>query len=206
MKLLTTLILMIIITSVMTITVVADYPNFESITIIDGHRLEAFTSDEYSIYYKEVKRRKMFGWRIHYVHDRIDITYIKETLFSFYNDGYTAIEYDYQMEYESSSTFQIQATGTIAYTTKDDGRSFKNKLDASLKISTDYKTSTSKKESVDIHIKVDPGTQVDLYIYGEGYITNGVAARYFFWFRRNLGGFEWFEKTTEYQRLEKIKV
>lgn len=188
------------------ITIQGGYPNFESITIIDGHRLEAFSSEEYQMYYKKVKRRKMFGWRIHYVHDRIDITYIKETLFSYYNDGYTAIDYEYQMTYESSSLFEIQATGTIAFTTKDDGRSFKNKLDASLKISTDYKTTTTTKETVDIHIKVDPGTQVDLYIYGEGYITNGVAARYVFWFRRNLGGFEWFEKTTEYQRLEKIKI
>ena len=83
MKFLTTLVLLIIVSSFTLITVEADYPNFESITIIDGHRLEAFTSDEYTKYYKEVKRRKMFGWRIHYVHDRIDITYIKETLFSF---------------------------------------------------------------------------------------------------------------------------
>ena len=206
MKFILNMMLCVFITTVFTVDIHASYPNFESITIIDGKRLEAFSSDEYTHYYKEVKKRKMFGWRIHYVHDRIDITYVKETLFSYYNDGYTPIEYDYQMEYTSSSTFQIQATGTIGYTTKDDARSFKNKLDASLKIASDYKTSHATKESVDIHIKIDPGTQVDLYIYGEGYITNGVAARYFFWIRRNIGGFEWFEKTTEYQRLEKFKI
>lgn len=206
MKFITTLLLIIILGMIGTLTIEASYPNFESLTIIDGERLEDFSSSDYKTYYKKVTKRKMFGWRIHYVHDRIHITYIKETLFSYYNDGYSAITYDYQMDYNSSSSFEIQATGTIAYTTKDDGRSFKNKLDASLKISSDYKTSSSTKESVDIHIEVDPGTQVDLYIYGEGYITNGVAARYFFWFRRNLGGFEWFEKTTEYQRLEKIKI
>ena len=45
-----------------------------------------------------------------------------------------------------------------------------------------------------------------LYIYGEGRISNGVAAKYFFWIRRNLGGFEYFEMTTSYQRLEKVKI
>jgi hypothetical protein len=184
----------------------ASYQNYEDVTIIDGTLLADFEENDYQEALKKVSKRKFFGWRIHYVHERIKISYIKETLFSYYNDGKTAIQYQYSAVYDQSSAFSISATGSIDYSNKDDAKLFKNKLDAALRISSDYKTAQSKKETIQLKIDVDPGTQVDLFIYGEGYITNGTAARYLFFFKTHIGGFEWFEVSTEYQRLEKIKI
>lgn len=184
----------------------ASYQNYESMTIINGTLLADFNEADYQAALKKVSKRKFFGWNIHYAHERIKISYIKETLFSYYNDGKTAIQYQYSAVYDQSSAFSISATGSIDYSNKDDAKLFKNKLDAALRISSDYKTAQSKKETIQLKIDVDPGTQVDLFIYGEGYITNGTAARYFFFFRTHIGGFEWFEVSTEYQRLEKIKI
>ena len=187
-------------------TTQGSYQNYENITMIDGDLLADFDDETYQQALKKVEKRKFYGWRIYYAHERIKVSYIKETLFSYYNDGKTAIQYQYEATYDQSSTFSISATGSIDYSNKDDAKLFKNKLDAALRISTDYKHSSSKKESIQIKIDVDPGTQVDLFIYGEGYITNGTAARYVFVIRMNWGGFEWFEVSTEYQRLEKIKI
>ncbi|MDO9629375.1 MAG: hypothetical protein Q7I99_05680, partial [Acholeplasmataceae bacterium] len=83
---------------------------------------------------------------------------------------------------------------------------FKNNLDGSLKLTAEYQIQTEDKEVYDISLKVDPGTQVDLYTYGEGKLTNGVAANYYWWIRTQRGGFEVFVVTTEYQRLEKKRI
>ena len=61
-------------------------------------------------------------------------------------------------------------------------------------------------QKYNIEFEIDPGTQVDLYVYGEGKLTNGVAANYIFWIRERRGGFEYFVVTTQYQRLEKKRI
>ena len=41
---------------------------------------------------------------------------------------------------------------------------------------------------------------------GEGLISNGVAANYLFWIRTAKGGYEVFTVTTQYYRLEMVKI
>ncbi len=183
-----------------------NYQSFESITVPSGSLLEDFSSDDYATYYKNVDKRKFMGWQIYKVNSNVKVTYISETLFSYYNDGYTAIDYTYKLDRKMSSKLGLSATGTIGVKTSSGTKAFKNNLDGSLKLSADYTISTEDKESYEISLKVDPGTQVDLYIYGEGKITNGVASRYFFWIRADRGGYEVFVVTTEYQRLEKKRI
>src|SRR5690554_6578330 len=85
-------------------------------------------------------------------------------------------------------------------------KGFKNGLDGSLKMTYSQSGSTKKKESVDLKFQVDPGTEVNLYYYGEGRLTNGVAARYIFWIRLDQNGYEVFEVSTKYHRLEKVRI
>jgi hypothetical protein len=183
-----------------------NYQNFESIEVTNGKLLEDYTDKEYKTYYKFVDVRKFMGWQTYKVTNNMKISYVSETLFSYYNDGYTAIDYKYQLSRKKTSKLGLSATGTIGIKVQKDEKGFKNNLDSSLKLSADYQVSDEDKESYDITLKVDPGTQVDLYVYGEGKITNGVAARYIFWMRSERGGFEIFVVTTEYQRLEKKKI
>lgn len=184
----------------------SNYHAFESMTVTSGTLLEDFTKDDYDTYYPKVDRRKFMGWRVHEVHKNIKVSYISDTLFSYYNNGTTAIDYRYKMDRMTQTKLHLSATGTIGIQATRMDKTFKNNLNGSLKLSSDYQTSTQEKESIDVFLKVDPGTQVDLYIYGEGKITNGVAARYVFWFRADRGGYEVFLITTQYQRLEKIKI
>ncbi len=183
-----------------------NYQSFESITMPSGKLLADFSEEDYQTYYKSVDQRRLMGWNIYKVNSNVKVTYISETLFSYYNDGYTAIDYTYKLDRKVSSKLGLSATGTIGIKISADKKAFKNNLDSSLKLSADYTISTEDKESYEISLKVDPGTQVDLYVYGEGKITNGVASRYFFWIRADRGGYEVFVVTTQYQRLEKKRI
>ncbi len=192
----------------LTNTVHADsnYQAFESLEISSGKLLSDYTSSEYTTYYKKVDKRKFMGWRTYQVHEDIECSYITETLFSYYNDGYSAIKYDYSLDRKSSSKLSLSASGSIGIKYSSTKPTFKNNLDGSIKLSADYTITEDVKESYTVKLDVDPGTQVDLYIYGEGIITNGVAARYVFWIKVNRGGYEAFVVTTQYQRLEKKRI
>ena len=184
----------------------SDYTRFESLTLSTGKLLSDYTDEDYDAYYKHVNRRRFMGWRVKKVNEDIRASYVTETLFSYYNDGYSAIGYAYSFTFESSQSLEVSATGSIALKQGKKNGAFANNLDAALKITATYDTESSSKETIEIDLDVDPGTQVNLYIYGEGTITNGVAARYVFWFRLARGGFEVFNVTTQYHRLEKVRI
>ncbi len=189
-----------------TVKATSDYQNYESITMTKGKMLSDFSDDDYKSYYKIVDKRKFMGWKVYQVNSKTKVTYVSETLFSYYNDGYTAIDYLYKLNRQMSSKVSLSATGTISVKVSGNSMGFKNNLESTIKVSTEYQSSSEDKESYEISLKVDPGTQVDLYVYGEGKITNGVAARYIFWIRADRGGYEIFTVTTQYQRLEKKRI
>lgn len=182
------------------------YHGYERIEMSSGKLLADFTDKEYTSYYKKVKKLKFDGWRVYIVNDHVKASFISETLFSYYNDGYTPIEYVYELERKRSQKIGLSATGSIGLKSTETIPKFKNNLESALKLSSDYQLNTEEKETYYLKFLVDPGTQVDLYIYGEGKVTNGVAARYSFFIRVDKGGFEIFIVTTEYQRLEKKKI
>jgi hypothetical protein len=198
--------MMTLLISISSLQANSNYQGFEYLELTTGKLLDDYTDQEYREYYKEVDKRKFFGWRVNRVHQNIRVSYIKETLFSYYNDGFTAIDYQYKLDMKTNQKVSISSTGTIGIKHLKDQKVFRNNLDASLKLSADYHLNTEEKETIQISLKVDPGTQVDLYIYGEGKISNGVAAHYTFWIRTNRGGYEVFVITTQYQRLEKKQI
>ena len=182
------------------------YHSFETLELTEGYLLSDYTNDDYSTFYKHVNKRKFAGWRVYTVHDDIKVSYITETLFSYYNDGYTPIEYSFELKSSSTTKISLSATGSIGLNNTKSTKGFKNNLEGELKLSSEYTQTIEEDMSYTIDFEVDPGTQVDLYIYGEGKITNGVAARYLFWIRMNRGGYEIFTITTQYQRLEKKRI
>ena len=184
----------------------SNYQYFEEITMSSGELLSEFSASDYNDYYKHVSKRKFYGWSVHTVNKDAEVSYITETLFSYYNDGYTAIKYAYKLDQKTTSKVSLSSSGSIGIKHNGTKPTFKQNLEGSLKLSADYTTTETSEESYTVTLEVDPGTQVDLYIYGEGLITNGVAARYFLWMRSHKGGFEAFVVTTQYQRLEKKRI
>ncbi|MFA6693104.1 MAG: hypothetical protein WCR73_05050 [Acholeplasmataceae bacterium] len=184
----------------------SNYKSYESLTMEDGQLLSDFTDEDYKNYYDKVSKRKFIGWQIYEVNRDSKVYYITETLFSYHNDGYTAIDYTYKYTKKETKKIALSATGSIGFKSTGDKQGFKNNLDGSLKLSSDYTNTKEESETYEIKLKVDPGTRVDLYIYGEGKITNGVAAFYWGFIRTMRGGYEIFLVTTQYQRLEKVRI
>lgn len=184
----------------------SSYKSYESLTIEDGKLLSDFTDEDYKNYYDQVSKRKFIGWQIYEVNRDTKVYYITETLFSYHNDGFTAIDYTYKYTKKETKKIALSATGSIGFKSTGDKQGFKNNLDGSLKLSSDYTNTKEESETYEIKLKVDPGTRVDLYIYGEGKITNGVAAFYWGFIRTMRGGYEIFLVTTQYQRLEKVRI
>ncbi len=184
----------------------SDYLAFESITINEGKFLSDYSDEEYKTYYKKVNKRRFAGWNIHYVYKDIKVTYKTKSIFSYYNDGVTPIEYNYKYESTNTSSRNITSTGSIGINVSGPVKKFKGNLDASLKITSTTETTSKETETWTVKMQVDPQTMANLYVVGEGKITNGVASRYLFWLELEKGGFEVFVVTTQYYRLEKVKI
>lgn len=183
-----------------------DYTTFAEIELAEGKLLSKFSNEEIDEYLAYVKKRKFSGWNVYTINNDIKATFISETLFSFYNTGTTPIYYELQTVSDTTTKMSISATGSISYSLKGDIKKFKNGLDASLKIEASYTKTISIKETEKFKLEVDPNTVAVIYLTGSGRVTNGVAARYLFWFETESGGFEYFIVTNLYPRIEKIAL
>lgn len=182
------------------------HTNFEKIQLSKGKLLVDYTESDLKSYYKKVKKTKFSGWRTETINNRVEASFIDRSIFSYYNDGYTAMDYTYKMEEQETSKYSFSSNGSISVTNNKNGTGFKNGLDGSLKLAYSTDKNKTRKESYDVKVKVDPGTQVNLYIEGTGRLTNGVGARYLFWIRTDKGGFEVFEISSSCTRLDKIRI
>lgn len=183
-----------------------NYTNFQDLTIHDGKILSEMDEEEITGYYPKINSRKFSGWRVHYINKSKKVTFISETLFSYHNDGKSPIAYNYSFSEQTVSKFSISSSGSISYNLTGEVKKFKNGLNTTLKIDTTTQISSETKESTSMKFDIDPGCRANLYMTGEGKITNGVAARYIFWIRKERGGFEYFELSTVYQRLEIVEI
>lgn len=205
-KILLISIFLFLICIVKNVSAVEDYNTFQEVDIYSGKMLDDYTTEEYNKYYKNVDKRKFWGWRTHVVNKNIKAKFISETVFSYYNNGKTPITYKYELSKSVVNKYSISASGSIKYNINGEIKKFKNNLDAEVKINVTDETVTTTKEQNDLQIIIDPFTVANLKIVGEAKITNGVAAYYVLWIRIERGGFEYFVVTTQYPRLEVLPV
>ena len=183
-----------------------DYNTFQEIEISSGKMLSDFTEEEYNKYFKQVDKRKFWGWRVNTINKKIKAKFISETVFSYYNNGLTPITYKYELSKSVVDKYSISATGTIKYNLEGKTTKFKHNLDTEVKINVSNEVVNTTKEENNLEIIIDPMTVANLRILGEAYVTNGVAAYYIFWLRIQRGGFEYFVVTTQYPRLEVLPI
>lgn len=179
------------------------YADFQDFTKVGTNKLlDEFTPSDYDYAYKELGRNKFAGWKHHYVTENMKVTYTSETLFSYYNNGKSPITYNYKASKKTISSYTLKVSGGVKLQTQKDNKVFGSGLTASLNMDYVYDNKTEDVETFDIKVSIEPTTQMVLYLYGEGKITNGVAKNYLFWIEIAKGGFEIFVVTTHYQRLE----
>lgn len=181
-----------------------DFETFEKVG--HGKLLSELTKDDYNELYKKVSKRKFLGWTAYNAYTDIKVKYISETLFSYYNNGTSSINYTYKASKKTIDSYTLKVTGDIKLKTQKNNKVFGDGLQASIKIDYKREIKNEETENFDIKVSIDPKTQLVLYLYGEGKITTGVAKNYLFWIEINRGGYEIFIVTTHYQRLEIIPI
>ena len=185
-----------------------EYQNFQEIIFEndDAVLLKEYSDSDYKDYYKKLKKKKLFGWRIHVVNENEEVEFIAETKLKIYNNGYSTIKQDISLETKEETSYQISASGGIKLEVKGDVKKFKGKVDADIKASISYAKLTTTKETYEFEIIVDPKTYVKIITRGTGEVNNGVGKYYFFWINTKSGGWETFTVKTEYYEIIKERI
>ncbi len=150
--------------------------------------------------------RRFWGWRTVTNLENEKVYFQKETLYVIENGGTSAIRKRYYFNTTEQESVQISASGSISIDVSGDIRKFKSGLESELSASYQANRSSTIEESVEINIDVDPGVRLEVEIYGEGKISNGVAAQYRFFRKVRSGGWEIFTLTTEYYSIVKAPI
>jgi hypothetical protein len=185
-----------------------DYQNYQEIIFEDdaAYLLKDFSDETYQNYYDQLSKRVFAGWKLAIIHKNSAVEFISETKLKIYNNGYSTIKHDIKLQTKTETKYQNSASGAISTTLKGDIKKFKGTLDADIKASVSYTTSTTTSETYEFTIIVDPKTYVTIITRGQGYVSNGVAKSYFFWIETHRGGWETFTITTEYYEIIKDKI
>ncbi|MGD9964332.1 MAG: hypothetical protein AB7S96_03155, partial [Candidatus Izemoplasmatales bacterium] len=195
---------LLVITNLVTVRA-EEYQNYQEIVFEneDAVLLKEYSDSDYKNYYKKLKKKKFFGWKIHVVNENEEVEFIAETKLKIYNNGYSTIKQDISLETKEETSYQISASGGIKLEVKGDVKKFKGKVDADIKASISYAKLTTTKETYDFEIIVDPKTYVKIITRGTGEVNNGVGKYYFFWINTKSGGWETFTVKTEYYEIIK---
>lgn len=183
-----------------------DYQKYTSITLSRGRMLSSYSTDELNTIIKKNCKRKFFGWKIHYINQRVKCKFVSETVLSTYNDGTSAIKYKVSEVKTKVYKTSISATGSIGTTVKGEIKKFKGDLSQSLKLTGEYSQTVEIKNTESLEIEIDPNTRLTMYLAGEGYLYTGVARYYRFWIGKYKGGFEYFQVADIYPKIVKTTL
>ena len=185
-----------------------EYLSYQSIEFktFGGVLMRDFTDEDYTRYYDRISKRRFFGWRTTTVMDHEAVTFQKETKYVIVNEGTSSINKTYYFTTRESTNYQLSASGNIGLTTSGNVRAFRLGLDAEIEASASYEKNIFEEEKVEIRMLVDPNTTLRVEVFGEGFVTNGVAKYYRFWVNVRTGGWEVFILTTEYFSVVKERI
>jgi len=188
--------------------VAEEYPTYQEIVFDsdDAMLLKASDDEMYETYYEALNKTRFIGWKIGVVNKNEPLEFISETKLRIENEGYSTIKYDVTLESSEETKMQISASGSVSVDIKGDIKKFKGTLDADIKASISYTTTSSQTEKYEFNIIVDPNTMVRIVTRGTGELSNGVAKYYFFWIEVKKGGWETFCVQTEYYEIIKEKI
>jgi len=169
-----------------------------------GNRLlRDYTAYDYDVLYRRLGGRRFWGWRTHTHIDNERVMFKKETLYIIRNEGKTPIRQNYVFNTSEQEVTQVSTTGSLGVDASGKKGNFEAGLDAQITASYSNARTVKMEETVEIHIDVDPLTELHVIIYGEGLISSGVGRQYRFFRNVNEGGWEIFTLTTEYYSIVK---
>lgn len=186
----------------------SDYKSFQEIHFDEeGNKfIHEYTEDDLKQYYDIVNSRKFMGWNCENIISEKKVKYVDETVFSCVNEGKTPVTYKISFKEEEVVKRSFSVTGSLGVELDGKIKKFKAGLDTKLKIEYSETSTMTKRSEWYAKLDVDTDVELTVSIVGEGYIQNGVAAKYVFWIRTQSGEYEIFTISTQYYRMEKRKI
>ncbi|MCR5706041.1 MAG: hypothetical protein K6G48_04540 [Acholeplasmatales bacterium] len=183
-----------------------DYTTFSYMQFSKGKLLKNYSDSELKPYIKQTHKRRFYGWRIAYMNYHVRCNFTSKTILSIVNDGTSEIEYELEQTETTMNKVSITAKGTLKTSVSGTIKKFKGGLDSALSIEKSVEESVTCKTSESLKITIDPGTKVNIYLKGSGYLTNGYATLYDMWLKSFRGAFEFFELVDVYPKIVKEKI
>lgn len=183
-----------------------DYTTFSYMQFSRGKLLKNYSEQELKPYIKATHKKRFYGWRICYMNYHVRCNFTSKTILSIVNDGKTNIEYELEQTETVMNKVSITAKGTLKTSVSGTVKKFKGGLDSALSIEKSVDESVTCKTSESLKIIIDPGTRVNIYLKGSGYLTNGYATLYDLWLKSFRGAFEFFELVDVYPKIVKEKI
>lgn len=185
---------------------VKDYNSFSYINVDSGKLLKDYDSETLESELSRVRKRKWYGWNIYKINSNVRATFVTEALFSYKNEGTSAITYTLNIKQQTTTKTSVSATNSIKVQANGSTKEFKGSLNEELKLEGEYTTTTLVEEHSNLELTVDPGTVCVGYVEGSGYYTNGVACYYICFIENQIGAFEFFTISESYLRIEKLSL
>lgn len=185
----------------------SDYMSYTQLDFVNsGNKLLVnYTDNELKKYDEKISSKKFSGWNTYSFRTHQKVKYTSGIVFMYKNEGDTSSTYNFEYKEEVISKRSFNVTGSLDLSVKGDIKKLKAGLDTKLKIDYSETSTKTTRSSWNTKTEVDPGTTLIISIKGEGYIDQGVAAKYFFWVRLKKGAYEIFNVSTEYYCMEKVR-
>jgi len=185
-----------------------EYLTYEEITFNQRtHKLlRDFSEFDYNRLYNRLDGRRFFGWRSTTLHENVEMSFKKETLYVIVNEGDSSIRQNFSFKQSEQASRQLSVSGSLDMDVSGKIRAFDSGLEAQISGSYTTERSTLIEETVDIYIEVDPYTELRVEIYGEGLISNGVGRQYRFFRNVKEGGWEVFTLRSEHYSIIKERI
>lgn len=180
------------------------YVNFKEIEFLeDGELLVNISQAKLKEAFKSLGRRKLWGWKTHYMNLLKDVTFVGEEIFSRSNRTSNPYDFDYQLKEVEYDERTFGATGTISAKTKGKIKKFDLNLDAAIKTEIGTKSSVTKTEELKLKVQVMPNTKLTLRTAGEAKVSNGVGIYYIMGIIFKKGAWETVDiETIHYELIE----
>ena len=185
----------------------SDYMSYAQLDFAnsDNKLLVDYSENELRRYDDKINTKRFSGWNTYTFKRHQKVKYTSGIVFMYKNEGDTPSTYNFEYKEEVISKRSFNVTGSLDMSVKGDIKKLKAGLDTKLKIDYSETSTKTTRSSWTTKTEVDPGTTLIISIKGEGYIDQGVAAKYFFWVRQKKGAFEIFNIATEYYCMEKVR-
>lgn len=183
------------------------HEGFTEISFVgEGKLLADMTSSELEKGYKEMGKRRFWGWKHFYFSIKEEATYIGEIVFAKTNRSREPLKINYNIK---ETEFQQRSTKYSSSLTSKFGGTIK-KIDASLV--ADFKgeygttSSTTKLEETSFTVVVEPNYKLIFRVTGDALVTNGVSKYFAFGITFSKGSWEYIDVVTRYYELYEEEI